>query len=65
VLKLRGSSASSGAYAYRVTASGIDVFPRLVDPGETEDYVLGAGRISSGIAALDELLPSRGTVPGD
>jgi len=56
VLKLRGGSAASGAHAYRITASGIDVFPRLADPVEVEDYVLGGVRISSGIAALDELL---------
>ena len=56
VLKLRGSSASSGAHAYRVTSNGIDVFPRLADPVELDGYVLSDVRISSGIAALDELL---------
>ena len=56
VLKLRGSSASSGAHAYRITSSGINVFPRLADPVDVEGYMLGGGRISSGIAALDELL---------
>jgi circadian clock protein KaiC len=56
VLKLRGGSASSGAHAYRITSNGIDVFPRLADPVEHADYVLGDIRISSGIAALDELL---------
>jgi circadian clock protein KaiC len=56
VLKLRGSSAASGAHAYRITRSGINVFPRLADPVEVEDYVLGGVRISSGIAALDQLL---------
>ena len=56
VLKLRGGSASSGAHAYRITSNGIDVFPRLADPVEFDDYVLSDVRISSGIAALDELL---------
>ena len=56
VLKLRGGSASSGAHAYRITSNGIDVFPRLADPVELDDYVLSDIRISSGIAALDELL---------
>ena len=32
------------------------VFPRLADPGEIEEYVLSDVRISSGIAALDDLL---------
>jgi circadian clock protein KaiC len=57
VLKLRGSATSSGAHAYRITPGGIDVFPRLADPVEAEEeYVLSGVRISSGIAALDELL---------
>lgn len=56
VLKLRGGAPFSGAHAYRITAGGIDVFPRLADPVEAEQYVLSGVRISSGIAALDELL---------
>jgi circadian clock protein KaiC len=56
VLKLRGSGAASGAHAYRLSSSGINVFPRLADPAEGDDYALGDARISSGIAALDELL---------
>ena len=56
VLKLRGSSSSSGAHAYRITSGGIGVFPRLADPVEVDDYVLSGVRISSGIEALDELL---------
>jgi circadian clock protein KaiC len=63
VLKLRGGAASSGAHAYRVTSNGIDVFPRLADPVELDDYVLSDVRISSGIAALDELL-EEGYWPG-
>ncbi len=56
ILKLRGSSASSGAHAYRISPSGINVFPRLADPVDPDDYVLTGTRISSGIAAFDELL---------
>jgi circadian clock protein KaiC len=56
VLKLRGSSAASGAHAYRITPSGITVFPRLADRVDTDGYALDDSRISSGIAALDELL---------
>jgi circadian clock protein KaiC len=63
VLKLRGGSASSGAHAYRITSNGIDVFPRLADAVDIDDYVLIGDRISSGIAALDELL-SEGYWPG-
>jgi circadian clock protein KaiC len=63
VLKLRGGSASLGAHAYRVTSNGIDVFPRLADPVELDDYVLSDVRISSGVTALDELL-EEGYWPG-
>ncbi len=63
VLKLRGGSSSSGAHAYRVSSNGFDVFPRLADPVELDDYVLNDIRISSGIAALDELL-EEGYWPG-
>jgi circadian clock protein KaiC len=63
VLKLRGAAASSGAHAYRITSNGIDVFPRLADPVGRDDYVLSDVRISSGIAALDELL-GEGYWPG-
>jgi circadian clock protein KaiC len=56
VLKLRGSPAASGAHAYRISPGGIDVFPRLADPVDVDDYALSATRISSGIAALDEIL---------
>jgi circadian clock protein KaiC len=63
VLKLRGSLSSSGAHAYRITSGGISVFPRLADPGEIDEYVLSDVRISSGIAALDELLAA-GYWPG-
>jgi circadian clock protein KaiC len=56
ILKLRGSSTSSGGHGYRISQSGISVFPRLADPVDTDDYVLTGTRISSGIVAFDELL---------
>jgi circadian clock protein KaiC len=56
VLKLRGSDSFAGAHAYRITADGIDVFPRLADPVHVAAYELGDRRISSGVAALDEML---------
>ena len=40
VLKLRGSGFRSGEHAYRVTASGIVVFPRLADTQDTASYTL-------------------------
>jgi len=56
ILKLRGSSFSSGRHAYRISSAGIDVFPRLADVGDHADYELGDHRISSGIDALDFML---------
>jgi circadian clock protein KaiC len=55
VLKARGSSYRSGAHAYRISTTGIDVFPRLSDASGNR-YDLVRERTPSGIAALDELL---------
>jgi circadian clock protein KaiC len=56
VLKLRGSGFLSGRHAYRLSAAGIDVFPRLADPVDPADYALARERISSGIPVLDAML---------
>jgi circadian clock protein KaiC len=56
VVKLRGSGFLSGAHAYRLSDTGIEVFPRLADPIDPSVYTLPAQRISSGIAALDTML---------
>ena len=56
VLKLRGSDFMSGKHACRLTADGIDVFPRLADPGDTTAYPAEVARTSSGIAAMDALV---------
>lgn len=56
VLKLRGSGFLSGRHAYRLSATGVDVFPRLADVELLADYGLGARRLSSGIRALDAML---------
>ncbi len=63
VLKLRGSDFLSGRHAYRLTSSGVDVFPRLADPMDSETYLLGEERQSTGIAALDAAL-GEGYLPG-
>lgn len=63
VLKLRGSGFQSGKHAYRLSSGGIDVFPRLADPANLASYKLPAGRISSGIPILDEMLAD-GYFPG-
>ena len=63
VKKLRGSSFRSGQHAYRLTANGLRLFPRLADAPMDQDYSLGDTRLSSGISALDQML-SDGYWPG-
>lgn len=56
VRKLRGSGFRSGRHAYRLSSTGVHVFPRLADLPDTTAYELGDVRMSSGIPALDSLL---------
>ena len=56
VLKLRGSGFAAGEHAYRITKSGLDIFPRLADLLDSSDHALGSKRQSTGVDALDELL---------
>jgi circadian clock protein KaiC len=56
IMKLRGSDFAPGQHAYRISADGIHVFPRLADPPDVGAYALSVQRLSSGIAALDEML---------
>ena len=56
ILKLRGSGFAAGEHAYRIGASGVDVFPRLADSLDGSDYGLSPERQSTGVDALDELL---------
>jgi circadian clock protein KaiC len=63
VAKLRGSEFRSGRHAYRLSADGITVFPRLADPRRAEEYKLGDERVPTGIALLDRML-AEGYAPG-
>ncbi|MBO0745080.1 MAG: AAA family ATPase [Candidatus Dormibacteraeota bacterium] len=63
VLKLRGSSFATGEHTYRITRSGLEVFPRLADVLDHSEYPLSAERVSTGVPALDELL-GEGYWPG-
>jgi circadian clock protein KaiC len=56
VLKLRGSGFLAGEHAYRVSTSGVDVFPRLADVQDRTSYALSTERLSTGVAVLDEML---------
>lgn len=63
VLKLRGSGFPSGRHAYRLSADGLELFPRLADPVDTDHYDSSPARISSGIDLLDVIL-SDGYIEG-
>jgi circadian clock protein KaiC len=63
VKKLRGSAFRSGQHAYRLTADGLRLFPRLADTPVGDSYTLGDTRLSSGISALDQML-AEGYWPG-
>jgi circadian clock protein KaiC len=63
VRKLRGSGFLSGGHAYRLGADGLHLFPRLADVPTQTSYLLGDQRITSGVAALDEMLEG-GLWPG-
>jgi circadian clock protein KaiC len=56
VLKLRGSASLSGRHAYRLSETGVDVFPRLADPIDATAYSMATERVSSGIPALDTII---------
>jgi circadian clock protein KaiC len=56
VLKLRGSGFLSGRHAYRLSAAGMEVFPRLADPIDATAYSMATERVSSGIPVLDAML---------
>lgn len=56
IRKLRGSGFLSGDHLYRITAQGLQVFPRLADRRERGARPDPGQRVSTGVAALDESL---------
>src|SRR5687767_1779021 len=56
VFKLRGSRYLEGAHAFRITDSGLDIYPRLVSPAVPAGYEPVSERISTGVKGLDEML---------
>ncbi|HYD52837.1 MAG TPA: ATPase domain-containing protein [Gemmatimonadaceae bacterium] len=56
VYKLRGSQYLEGAHAFRITASGLDVYPRLVSPQMPVGYEPAAERLSIGVEGLDAMV---------
>lgn len=56
VYKLRGSRYLEGAHAFRITDSGLDIYPRLVSPRMPAGYEPATERVSTGVKGLDEML---------
>jgi circadian clock protein KaiC len=56
VRKLRGSRYREGAHGFRITDSGLDIYPRLVSPEFPKTYTTLKDRVSSGVPALDKML---------
>jgi circadian clock protein KaiC len=56
VLKLRGSGYLEGLHAFRIGASGLEIFPRLVSPEIPEKYTIVEERVTTGIEGLDRLM---------
>jgi circadian clock protein KaiC len=55
VLKLRGSAYREGQHAFRITQTGLKIFPRLVTP-TFETYTPAVERTSIGVEGLDEIM---------
>lgn len=60
VLKSRGQAPMPGLHTFRITAAGLQVFPRITSPAESARGDDGArangARLASGVAGLDALL---------
>jgi circadian clock protein KaiC len=56
VLKLRGSAYREGQHAFRITADGLELYPRLVAPRVPEKYDSIDARIPTGVQGLDKLM---------
>jgi circadian clock protein KaiC len=56
VFKLRGSGYMEGVHAFRITTSGLDIYPRLVSPRMPEGYEPATERLSTGVHGLDAMI---------
>lgn len=56
VSKLRGSSFRDGNHAFKITAEGLHIFPRLIAPDRAEAYPVPAERLRTGIDGLDGMI---------
>jgi circadian clock protein KaiC len=56
VLKLRGSAYFEGLHGFRITANGLEIYPRLVTPEVPENYATVQERTPTGVDGLDKVL---------
>lgn len=56
VVKQRGSTFLNGEHAFKVTSSGLDVFPRFITPKATVSYDLSLERAKTGVEVLDTMV---------
>jgi len=56
VAKMRGQSPLPGLHTLRITADGLDVFPRIIKRINNPDRQLPTRRLSTGVAELDKML---------
>jgi circadian clock protein KaiC len=64
VLKMRGNSPQPGLHTIRISANGVQAFPRMLRPIEESQGTVSHELISTGVAGHDELLGG-GTLRGN
>ncbi len=62
ILKMRGTDFFSGQSYFRISGSGISIFPRLSPAVTGQHYQSDAGRLSTGLPELDDMMD--GGIPG-
>lgn len=57
VVKMRGQSQSLGVHTFRISDSGVDIFPRaMLSPAATEVKINSHERLSMGLPELDKMM---------
>ena len=56
VVKVRGQGHMPGLHTFKMTNAGLRVFPRISLPVAEEDRVTPRGRVSTGVAGVDEMM---------
>jgi circadian clock protein KaiC len=56
VVKARGQAHMPGLHTFKITNAGLRVFPRISLPVAEEDRATPRGRVSTGVAGVDEMM---------